>query len=871
VTLPQLAGITNLHRADVRDVLESIAQFLRMEGKEAQISVYHDSFRDFLLTTEVEPSRAHEAMVGYFTAASAGDWFSADRYAYEHLATHASACGRLAELIESPAFLAVAEPRTLVPALNGLATANARVYLAAAWLLGDEPVTARVNHLELAARSMRADELARSLSDLPVDRSWKPLWSRSVVKRPSRTLGQIPDGVLAMILIDVDGRPTLAALGGGGGIWLLELDSANDPILLTEFGWTSGLAGGVVDGRPVLLAADSERLALVEISSKTITEIPAGDSLVTALALTNGPEGLLAITGHEDGRIQLVNLVSMDVVAHWQGHSSLVTSLDVEDHADELWVVSAGADGKATIWCLGQDETSNSVIPLYQEDTAWVGAVSLIRGGTDTMVLGGTSEGLVFFASDPSTKSVGNLWQAHEPAGANDLFYMKEGEQKLTRTVTRQKVGFADIVEPGSRPVAIRGGVNGVAGLWSDGGPIVVTSGQDGKVILSWPKAGTGDLDLLELATSSEPVGPIVLRSIEASTVVLYAEMGPHGAVVETELFGADGLVPSKTGELPGTVAAIAAGEAPLVAALLSSGHIMVWDPNSGDLLGAPYRDKNLQIGGIAVASSGRKPVLAVVGLLLRKPAVMLMERPGAGPAAKLDLITSLGPVYAVAVTDAEMGTLLVGGTSREGGPGLTKLLPKKRSPWRILGTHWREQPIPFPKDVDPFVITMLRSLTIGPHTHVIACGDNYTIWIAPRTDGESATLAYNFHWTADPVLARWHGRPTLLVGSWDRLSTRRIDDPLGDQPIIDLTHKPMPRVITAVAALDVERLLVVGDSYGTITLWRDGATTASEIIHIGAAVRHLALYDDRTLLVSTTESTFALRIAISQLDNDRS
>jgi AAA ATPase domain len=119
LTLSQLAGITGLQRGDVRDVLENMAQFLRTEGEESRVSVYHDSFRDFLLATEAEPSRAHDAVAAYFVAASAGDWLTADRYAAEHLATHASACGRLAELIESPAFLAIADPGTLVPALSG--------------------------------------------------------------------------------------------------------------------------------------------------------------------------------------------------------------------------------------------------------------------------------------------------------------------------------------------------------------------------------------------------------------------------------------------------------------------------------------------------------------------------------------------------------------------------------------------------------------------------------------------------------------------------------------------------------------------------------------------------------------------------------
>jgi len=186
-----------------------------------------------------------------------------------------------------------------------------------------------------------------------------------------------------------------------------------------------------------------------------------------------------------------------------------------------------------------------------------------------------------------------------------------------------------------------------------------------------------------------------------------------------------------------------------------------------------------------------------------------VIDRPGAGPASKLGLITSLERAWAVAITDAEAGTLLVGGTSREGGPGLTKLLPTKRSRWRIMSAPWKEQPIRFPEDVAPFAISLLRSLTVGPRTYVIACGNDYSIWIPPPADGSPATLAYHFHWTADPVLARWHGQPAFLVGSWDKLSIRRLNDPLSEQPIIDLAHDPMPSVITAIAALDVERLLV--------------------------------------------------------------
>jgi WD40 repeat protein len=214
-------------------------------------------------------------------------------------------------------------------------------------------VAARVSHLELAARSMRIDALARSLANLPVDRPWKPLWSHPARKPPRRTLGQIPGGVLDMILFEVDGHQALAAHGVSGGVWLLELDGTSDPVVLTGFGWAAGLAGAVVDGRTVLLAADGELLALVDIPSETVTEITAGDSLVTALALISGPDGLLAITGHEDGSIQVLNCESMDAVA-WQGHANLVTSLDVEDHDDELRVVSGSVDGKVIIWSVSR-------------------------------------------------------------------------------------------------------------------------------------------------------------------------------------------------------------------------------------------------------------------------------------------------------------------------------------------------------------------------------------------------------------------------------------------------------------------------------------------------------------------------------------
>lgn len=870
LTPAQLAGITGLHRGDVREVVETMHQFLRTAGDHLQIAIYHDSFRDFLLDTEVEPARGHDAIVDYFVAASARDWFTADRYAVEHLATHASACGRMAELINSPGFLSVAEPSTLVPALAGREDANSQVYQAAAWLLQDAPVAARISQLELAARWMGVDALARSLADLRVDRPWQPLWTHKVRKPPSLTLGQITHGVLAMVLIEVEGRPALAVQGLGAGIWLLEVDGRTPPVPLVDFGWAVAMAAAVVDGRSVLLVSDGDRLALVEVPSKRLTDIPAGDSLVTALALTTTPTGLVAVTGHEDGVIRVLNVAAERVIARWQAHDNLVTCLDVEDRGDELRIISGGADGAASMRFVSRDGAGDRVVGIYRDDNAWVGTVKLIRDGPDTVALAGASDGMAFFAPHPLDEHTGRSWQAHEAAGNYDLFYLEHGESMFSRTAGNERVSFNDTVGPDRQILAVRGGVNGIAGRWVHGEPIAVTSGQDGRVVLARPHFDAETTVLWELTTSEVPVGPVLLASINSALVVLYAETGEHGAVARIDLSGPDGQLPTSiedlpgatTGAIPAQVVDLATDGASLAAAVLTSGDVLAWEARSGDPLGH-YSQKGFDLVAIAVAARAQAPILAAVGLMGRNPFALLMERPGAGPASNVDLLTSMASAEAIAITGPDGGELLVGGISRNGRAGLVRLVPTKRSWWRPVSRRWEEQPIQFPAHVDNFAVTRLRTLAVGPRTHVIACGSDYSVW-SMQADGRSTptpTLAYHFPWTAEPVLARWHGRAVLLVAAWARLSMRRLDDPLAEQPVTDLGHVPVPREITAIAALDVERLLVVGGSDGTVTLWRDGATTTSEVIHLGASVRQLVLCDNQTLLVSTVESTTALHI----------
>ena len=117
------------------------------------------------------------------------DWLQASPYLRQHLASHAAAAGMLGELTTDPLYLATAEPRRLLRAMDTSGVhvdpEIAHVYLGASHNLLTFSIAERASYLEMAARQRR---LTRWPTGSPVSRSHAPTRSTGRVGNPPRPI-----------------------------------------------------------------------------------------------------------------------------------------------------------------------------------------------------------------------------------------------------------------------------------------------------------------------------------------------------------------------------------------------------------------------------------------------------------------------------------------------------------------------------------------------------------------------------------------------------------------------------------------------------------------------------------------------------------
>ncbi|HBY95290.1 MAG TPA: hypothetical protein DEP84_15280, partial [Chloroflexi bacterium] len=92
LTRTQMAGVTGHPPSEAGDILRASAQYLAGSLPEGPFRLYHQSFRDFLLTDaeyQVYPGEANQAIAEFFLDEYADDWLSCDdEYALQHTPAH---------------------------------------------------------------------------------------------------------------------------------------------------------------------------------------------------------------------------------------------------------------------------------------------------------------------------------------------------------------------------------------------------------------------------------------------------------------------------------------------------------------------------------------------------------------------------------------------------------------------------------------------------------------------------------------------------------------------------------------------------------------------------------------------------------------
>jgi V8-like Glu-specific endopeptidase len=146
-----------------------------------------------------------------------------DGYLRDHAAEHATAAGRLDQLLEDPGYLLAVHPARLVPHLDtarsAAARATAAVYRQSAHILARLDRPARASQLELTAHHLGCRSLAALIADAVPDRPWQTRWShgrrdaiRQVITGHTSYVNAVAAGALP------DGTPVILSGGADGTV-----------------------------------------------------------------------------------------------------------------------------------------------------------------------------------------------------------------------------------------------------------------------------------------------------------------------------------------------------------------------------------------------------------------------------------------------------------------------------------------------------------------------------------------------------------------------------------------------------------------------------------------------------------------------------
>lgn len=639
--------------------------------------LYHKALAEHLRKTEGRviadiQSAVVEALVSVVPALADGrwDWFGAPPYVRQHLATHAAAAGRLAELIEDPGFLLACEPLGLLRALASVdGEAPRRIRTAyeqvAHRLTPDRALGARAADLQLSARRCEADELADQIERLGVSLPWTARWAWWSASGAHRLLSGHTKLVDCVAVGDLDERP-IAVTGSVDAtvrVWdlttqrqigePLAMGVAVSAVAIGELGdYTVALAGGV-DG------------------TVRVWDLSAGQEYGNPLTgHTNGIEAIrigvlgerpVVLTASGDGTARIWDLAERrQLGADLSGHRRTVRDAALTELDGRPVAVTGGDDKAVRVWDLtdvpdgGDARVDGS--PLIGPAEA---VTALCTGQLDgrTILLVGDKTGMLSLWDLAARRQIGEPAVAHRHFSRRGVFSAEIGrfrgrtvaltcgweETRLWDLPSLRQLGpplrghvdeirAAALTSRGDASLAVTVSRDRTARIWdlTADQPAEAHSGQvhcvDIQEMAGRPLAVTGGADgtarLWDMRTRAQ-IGRPMAGHLGAVLAVALGSAGGRAIAVSGaedtwvrcwDPFSGEPLGPPLTGHT-NAVRCVAIGEANGRAVLVSGsedGTVRVWDQRTGELVVPPLSG---HIGGVeylAVRGVGRELVIAL-------------------------------------------------------------------------------------------------------------------------------------------------------------------------------------------------------------------------------------------------------------------
>jgi WD40 repeat protein len=326
-TLSTMLSGVDCTEADVSwalDVAEAYVAEVVDDDRRSVYRLYHKALAEHLRRTAGRAtadaqSDVVEALVSVVPAVADGrrDWLAAPPYVRQHLATHAAAAGRLAELIEDPGFLLACEPLGLLRALASVdGDMSRRIRTAyeqvAHRLTPDRALGARAADLQLSARRCEADQLADRIEHLGVALPWTARWAWWSASGAHRLLSGHTRRVDCVAVGDLDDRPITVTGSLDATLRVWDLTTQRQI------------------GEPLAMGVAVSAVAIGELGDYTV-------------ALAGGVDGSVRIwdlsAGQEYGR-------------PLTGHTNQIEAIRIGTLAGRPVVLTASSDGTARLWDL---------------------------------------------------------------------------------------------------------------------------------------------------------------------------------------------------------------------------------------------------------------------------------------------------------------------------------------------------------------------------------------------------------------------------------------------------------------------------------------------------------------------------------------
>ena len=394
-----VADLDVLRRSPAADYLLQTTSTER--GARPVTRLFHQALVDELLTARHQPS--DEGLLIDVLVGRGGRIGWQDCYARDHAAEHASAAGRLDELLDDLLYLVAADPARLVPYLDTARSAAARA-AAAVYRQTTHQLTAlgrpvRASQLELTAHQLGCRTLAARLAAAAPDRPWHTRWSHG-----HRAVGyQVligHDGAANAVAVGTlaDGTPVVVSGGDDGTvrIWRLADGTPVGEPLYGHSSWVSAMAVGALADGTAAVASGSEdgtvQVWRLDGGTRVGERLRGHDGPVNAVATGGLADGIpVVVSASKDRTVRIWRLDSGSLVGETlRGHDGPVNAVATGGLADGTpVVVSGGDDGTVRIWRLADGSPIGEPLLHGRDDRVCAVAIGGLADGTPVVVSGG--------------------------------------------------------------------------------------------------------------------------------------------------------------------------------------------------------------------------------------------------------------------------------------------------------------------------------------------------------------------------------------------------------------------------------------------------------------------------------------------------